>query len=739
MIISRKSKFVSLLLSIITVLSVIVGMPTTAQAASASMTLVTASSTLNLQQGKNTTASLVVDITLGSNGTQRAQFEIYDKNNTLKFTSYADNPPAGRSTINIDFANLPAGTYTVKYGMMYQQNGNWLKYAEFQSCTVKMLNTNGIDPDAPHEVKGNEPNENKDQATQMTIGVTYNDEMGNYDKYLKEGKDNDYYKVNLTAGQTYWIILDKYNQNFPNQKMTVNLYLPSGSSKNLGYQMSTDKLDYYTYTATTSGTHYIAMGGYSYLNKNDQGTAYTIKVDKAVAGQIPVSIVRYQDAYGDKCEPNNAKDSAVNVTLGTAYNCELGKSTNDKDWFKFDLTAGKTYNITIEGYNSKFANLARVYMVKPGGSDYGSLVSGKFQNATGTYSFTPTASGTYYIRLEGYNCTDSSKDTSYNFYVVASGSATPTTTPKPTGTTTTTPKPTGSTTTAPTTTAKPTGSTGGTTTKPTGSTGSTTTKPTGSTTPIVTTTPNSTITDDDIEGFAERLYTTCLGRAAEPSGKAYWADQLRSGKSGAEVAKGFFFSTEFINKNLSDTEFVKRLYRTFMDREADDAGLNYWLNQLKSGKSRLFVYYGFVNSTEWANVCLKYGILSGGTGTPTFVKKPSQPVIDFATRMYTTCLGRNADIGGRDYWASQLANMKKTGTQVAYEFFFSAEFKNKNLSNKEYIRRLYQTFMGRDPDTAGYTYWLNQMSAGKSREEVFYGFATSKEFAGLCAKSGILA
>ncbi|MBO4638119.1 MAG: DUF4214 domain-containing protein, partial [Clostridiales bacterium] len=150
------------------------------------------------------------------------------------------------------------------------------------------------------------------------------------------------------------------------------------------------------------------------------------------------------------------------------------------------------------------------------------------------------------------------------------------------------------------------------------------------------------------------------------------------------------------------------------------------------------VIEGFINSTEWANLCLFYGIRNGGTGVPNIEIEPNQATIDFATRLYTTCLGRNADQAGLMAWARQLANQRDTGTGAARGFFFSSEFTGQNVSNGEYVTRLYRTFMNREPDQAGYDAWVAQLDAGASREEVFEGFAQSPEFARICASYGII-
>lgn len=58
-----------------------------------------------------------------------------------------------------------------------------------------------------------------------------------------------------------------------------------------------------------------------------------------------------------------------------------------------------------------------------------------------------------------------------------------------------------------------------------------------------------------------------------------------------QAAQNFIFSPEFINKNLSDADYVKVLYRTFMGREYDQNGLSYHLDRIKSGVRRDFVWF----------------------------------------------------------------------------------------------------------------------------------------------------
>lgn len=116
---------------------------------------------------------------------------------------------------------------------------------------------------------------------------------------------------------------------------------------------------------------------------------------------------------------------------------------------------------------------------------------------------------------------------------------------------------------------------------------------------------NQTINYDnmEIDAFVKRLYQNVLGRNAEASGLNYWKKLLLEKKrTPTQVAtEGFFTSNEFRNKNVNDNDFVDILYRTFLNREAEKQGKNYWLAKLKT-VSRQEVIMGFSNSKEFNNL-----------------------------------------------------------------------------------------------------------------------------------------
>lgn len=115
--------------------------------------------------------------------------------------------------------------------------------------------------------------------------------------------------------------------------------------------------------------------------------------------------------------------------------------------------------------------------------------------------------------------------------------------------------------------------------------------------------------NSNIDNFVERFYSEILGRTAEPRGLHYWSDSLYNGtRAGADVARGFIFSLEFMNRNLSDSAFVETLYRAFFDRSSDAAGANYWMTQLAAGASKEVVLNGFINSAEFFNLTKVFSI-----------------------------------------------------------------------------------------------------------------------------------
>ena len=110
----------------------------------------------------------------------------------------------------------------------------------------------------------------------------------------------------------------------------------------------------------------------------------------------------------------------------------------------------------------------------------------------------------------------------------------------------------------------------------------------------------------------------------------------------------------------------------------------------------------------------------------------------FVARFYDKCLSRKPDDEGLNQWVSDLFARASAGADVAYGFVFSNEYQEKNTSDDEYLRMLYEAFFNRQPDSAGFENWKKAISEGLSREEVLNGFIYAPEFIKLCENYGII-
>lgn len=114
---------------------------------------------------------------------------------------------------------------------------------------------------------------------------------------------------------------------------------------------------------------------------------------------------------------------------------------------------------------------------------------------------------------------------------------------------------------------------------------------------------------DNTQAYVARIYTKALGRNPEPAGLKYWTNEIQTGKrTPVQVAEEFFFAPEFVNKKLNNTEYVKVLYRTFMGREYDKGGLNYWVGRLNKGESRKSVLEAFAGCPEFQKIVKSFGL-----------------------------------------------------------------------------------------------------------------------------------
>ncbi len=240
-----------------------------------------------------------------------------------------------------------------------------------------------------------------------------------------------------------------------------------------------------------------------------------------------------------------------------------------------------------------------------------------------------------------------------------------------------------------------------------------------------------------IRNFVKRLYLKVFNRPADSAGLNDWTNRLAKGQiSGGEAVRGFIQSKEFEERNVSDKEYIEILYQTLFDRASDRAGRENWQDALNTGMSRTFVLKGFIDSTEFDGLCAYYGI-QRGTINVVENRDKNRGATGFVWRFYQVALERTPDMAGLNDWTGRLVDKKASPEDVGKGFIFSPEVAGKKLSNEDFVKLLYRTFLGREYDSTGLHDWVERLENGMSRLDVFYGFSRSKEFGDIVASFGL--
>jgi hypothetical protein len=136
--------------------------------------------------------------------------------------------------------------------------------------------------------------------------------------------------------------------------------------------------------------------------------------------------------------------------------------------------------------------------------------------------------------------------------------------------------------------------------------------------------------DEWIGQIVVGFYEDTLGRGPDPSGKAFWINQLRSGRrTVAQAAAEFYASSEYFRNRGGNTvpTWVTDLYDRLLHRAPDTAGKAFWVNRTAT-RGRVVVAGQMYQSAESRR--------------------------DRVTRLYVALLGRQPDPAGRDYWAGRI-------------------------------------------------------------------------------------
>ena len=117
-----------------------------------------------------------------------------------------------------------------------------------------------------------------------------------------------------------------------------------------------------------------------------------------------------------------------------------------------------------------------------------------------------------------------------------------------------------------------------------------------------------------------------------------------------------------------------------------------------------------------------------------FVPADTPTAYGFVTRMYQTVLGRDPDSKGYAEWTLDLTSGKKTAADIVHGFFFSQEYLRRQNSDADIVKDYYKAMLNRAPDEGGANYWERHLHVGMTMDAISAGFVDSSEFKALCDK-----
>ncbi len=216
-----------------------------------------------------------------------------------------------------------------------------------------------------------EPNESATAATALAPGSQANLSLC--------PSDQDYYALNLVAGDQL-----TFSLSFTNAEGDIDLTLANPSGTQVGSSAGTGNSESISFTAAVTGTHHARVHLYG-----DSGTVpgNTYSLNYAVT---PANV-----CLVDRYEINNTRNTATSLALGNYL--DLGSCPSDDDFYAFTLSAGVTTNFRV--FFTDAEGDVDIVLQDANGTTVASS-AGVVDNES--FSYAPTAAGTYFFRVYLY-------------------------------------------------------------------------------------------------------------------------------------------------------------------------------------------------------------------------------------------------------------------------------------------------------------------------------------------------
>ncbi len=208
--------------------------------------------------------------------------------------------------------------------------------------------------------------------------------------------------------------------------------------------------------------------------------------------------------------------------------------------------------------------------------------------------------------------------------------------------------------------------------------------------------PGCSPSDSKNARYICRVYLDLLGRAADPSGKAFWLRKVDRGESRVGIIRKYQTTPEYNRRVVDD------VYKTFLKRNPDKGGQAYWAEKIRKGANPDEIRTQVIGSNEYYN---KAGASSAG----------------FAAAIYQQITRTPATQAQIDSVVAQI-KAGKTRTSIAAALLAT------KAGDTATVQGIYERYLRRTPPASEVTYWVNKLQAGTTELKIVEATVSSNEY-----------
>ena len=252
---------------------------------------------------------------------------------------------------------------------------------------------------------------------------------------------------------------------------------------------------------------------------------------------------------------------------------------------------------------------------------------------------------------------------------------------------------------------------------------------------------NDEIDKDKATGFINDIYKIANITITNDEKDKKVNNVINSKLSGSAIIKSIVESEEFKNLGLTDEEYVKTIGKICLDEDLSSDEVNKYAEQLISGTNRNELLKTFINNNKFVTKCNKFG-LEKGEYTASKIVSTSKLAEEYVKNAYEELINKNSDNLGNI--KQEVASGKTTVTKMLQTFIESNAFKNRNLSNEDYVKSLFKASLNREPSSEEKEKYTKELETA-SKEDKFKEIVGTQvqfvadEFKKLCNKNYLVA